>query len=38
MGVQIIGLRFREDLVLDAAQAIEDALGSITPIDPRARN
>jgi amidase len=34
-GVQIIGPRFREDLCLDAAQAIEDALGTLTPIDPR---
>jgi amidase len=29
--VQIIGPRFREDLVLDAAQAIEDHLGVLTP-------
>jgi amidase len=34
-GVQIIGLRYREDLCLDAAQAIEDAVGQVTPIDPR---
>jgi amidase len=34
-GVQVIGPRFREDLCLDAGQAIEDALGIITPIDPR---
>ena len=34
-GVQIIGPRFREDLCLDAAQAIEDRLGVLTPIDPR---
>lgn len=27
MGVQIIGQRFREDLCLDAAQAIETAVG-----------
>lgn len=33
--VQVIGARFREDLVLDAVAAIEDALGVITPIDPR---
>ena len=33
--VQIIGPRYREDLVLDAAAALEDALGVITPIDPR---
>jgi amidase len=33
-GVQLIGDRFREDLCLDAAEAIEDRLG-IVPIDPR---
>jgi amidase len=33
--VQIIGPRFREDLCLDAAAAIEERLGPITPIDPR---
>ena len=33
--VQVIGPRFREDLCLDAAQALEDRLGVITPIDPR---
>jgi len=33
--VQVIGPRFREDLCLDAAQALEDRLGIITPIDPR---
>jgi amidase len=33
-GVQLIGARFREDLCLDAAEAIEDALGVMTPIDP----
>ena len=33
--VQIIGPRYREDLCLDAAAAIEDRLGIITPIDPR---
>jgi amidase len=33
-GVQIIGPRYREDLCLDAAQAIEERLGLITPIDP----
>ncbi len=33
--VQVIGPRFREDLCLDAAAAIEDRLGIITPIDPR---
>jgi amidase len=33
--VQVIGPRFREDLCLDAAEAIEQRLGTITPIDPR---
>jgi hypothetical protein len=33
--VQIIGARYREDLCLDAAQAVEDQLGVLTPIDPR---
>jgi amidase len=33
--VQVIGPRYREDMCLDAASAIEDSLGSITPIDPR---
>jgi amidase len=32
--VQVIGPRYREDLCLDAAAAIEDRLGTITPIDP----
>ena len=34
--VQVIGPAFREDLCLDAAQAIEDRLGILTPIDPAA--
>jgi amidase len=34
-GVQVIGPRWREDLCLDAAAAIEAALGTLTPIDPR---
>ena len=34
-GVQLIGPRYREDLCLAAAQAIEDRLGVITPIEPR---
>jgi amidase len=34
-GVQIIGPMYREDLCLDAAEAIENALGTLTPIDPR---
>ena len=33
--VQVIGRRFREDLCLDAAEAIESACGLLTPIDPR---
>jgi amidase len=33
--VQVIGPRYREDLCLDAAAAVEDQLGIITPIDPR---
>jgi amidase len=34
-GVQIIGPRYGELLCLDAAQAVEDRLGTLTPIDPR---
>jgi amidase len=33
--VQVIGPRYREDLCLDAAAALEDMLGIITPINPR---
>lgn len=33
--VQVISPRYREDLCLDAAAAIEERLGIITPIDPR---
>jgi Asp-tRNA(Asn)/Glu-tRNA(Gln) amidotransferase A subunit family amidase len=33
--VQLIGPRYREDLCFDAAAAIEDRVGIITPIDPR---
>jgi amidase len=33
--VQLIGPRYREDLCLDAAAALEDQVGIITPIDPR---
>jgi amidase len=32
--VQLVGGRFRESWILDAAQAIEDRAGVITPIDP----
>jgi amidase len=34
-GVQLIGQKFREDLLLDAAQAIEDRAPVLTPIEPR---
>jgi Asp-tRNA(Asn)/Glu-tRNA(Gln) amidotransferase A subunit family amidase len=33
--VQIIGSRYREDLCLDAAEALEQRVGVFTPIDPR---
>jgi amidase len=33
--VQVIAARYREDLCLDAAAALEDTFGIITPIDPR---
>ena len=33
--VQVIGPRYREDLCLAAAAAIEDRFGILTPIDPR---
>lgn len=35
-GVQIMAGMYREDLCLDAAQRIEERLGVLTPIDPRA--
>jgi amidase len=34
-GAQIIGDLLREDLCLDAAQVVEEAVGVLTPIDPR---
>jgi amidase len=34
-GVQIVADRFREDLCFDAGEAIEAAVGRLTPIDPR---
>jgi amidase len=34
-GVQLIGPMYREDLCLDAADVVERALGTLTPIDPR---
>jgi amidase len=33
--VQVIGPRYREDLCLDAAAAIEEKVGILTPIDPQ---
>jgi amidase len=35
LGVQVIGARYREDLCLDAAEAIEAQLAPPTPVDPR---
>ena len=34
-GVQLIGARFREDLLLDAAQHIEDRAPRLTPMEPK---
>ena len=34
-GAQIIGDMYRDDLCLDAAEAVELAVGVLTPIDPR---
>jgi amidase len=34
MGVQLIAARFREDVFLEGAEAIEVRAGAITPIDP----
>ncbi|MEE4422673.1 amidase [Streptomyces bugieae] len=34
-GVQLIGRSYREDLCLEAAEAVERRLGVLTPIDPR---
>jgi amidase len=34
-GVQLIGARFREDVLLEAAQAIEDRAPRLTPMQPR---
>lgn len=35
VGVQLLGRRFREDLLFDAAEVIEARSGVFTPIDPR---
>ncbi len=34
-GIQLIGRRFREDLLFDAAEAIEREQGVFAPIEPR---
>lgn len=34
-GVQLVGRAFREDLCLEAAEAIESRLGVLAPVDPR---
>ncbi len=34
IGVQLIGRAYREDLCLDAAEAVERQVGPLTPIDP----
>lgn len=34
MGIQLIAARFREDVCLEAAEAVEARAGAITPIDP----
>ncbi|RII09218.1 Acylamidase [Streptomyces sp. YIM 130001] len=35
VGVQLIGPAWREDVVLDAAQAVENTCGVLTPTEPR---
>jgi amidase len=35
VGVQVVGPRFREDLVLAAAEAIEARVDKLVPVDPR---
>ena len=35
-GAQVISMMYRDDLCLDAAEAVERSIGVITPIDPRA--
>jgi amidase len=37
VGVQLLAQKFREDLLLDAAEVIEGRAGRFTPIDPRNR-
>ena len=35
VGVQLLGRRFREDILFDAAEIIEARSGMLTPINPR---
>ncbi len=35
VGVQLIGRRFREDTILDAAEVLEARCGPLTPVEPR---
>ena len=35
-GAQVISMMYRDDLCLDAAEAVERSIGVVTPIDPRA--
>jgi amidase len=35
LGIQLLGPRFREDVLFDAAEVIEARAGFFTPIDPR---
>jgi amidase len=35
VGVRLLGRRFREDTILDAAEVIEARNDVVTPIDPR---
>jgi amidase len=35
VGVQLLGRRFREDTIFDAAEVIEARGGVLAPIDPR---
>lgn len=35
VGVQLLGQRYREDMVLDAGEVVEARAGTFTPVDPR---
>lgn len=37
VGVQLLGRRFREDTLFDAAEVVEARAGVITPVDPSGR-